>query len=376
MSELLPPFSRKTELLTQADAGSPNAYYELGLIAVEEEDDPITALAWFLRASRAELLDAQYSVGAMLEQGLGVPSDLLGAYSCFYYVVGREDGNDDEKEMSREGLARLSEFLSPEEINQARERALDEKSGLFDHIQASFDRTLDLTERDIAAKKAIIRETSDLNAAFELGQILDRGLGTKKDFEQAAQWYEFAAEGGHAEAQFQLASLYLEGTGVPLDEEIGALWMESAANKEVAGAQNWLGAHLEGMGRIEEARIWYDRAAAQGHSKAMMNIGTMFVNGSLGNNLFEEALKWWNKAVDLDDDEAMLNIGFAYQRGDGLPQDLPRALAYFRLALHFSPPSYSMKPYILVVGLTNELSQKNREKAEEIFLELLEKRGG
>lgn len=367
--------NRRSELLVEADAGNPTAFYELGLLAVEEDDDPIEALTWFLRGARAGVLDAQYSVGAMFEQGLGVPEDKCTAFCCYLWVVQREDGTDDDKEMSRDGLQRLTSALTEQQKAGARDRIRIEAEQLFEHVQATFDRILDTLVREISVRKSRATE-GDIEAAFELGQIYDRGIGVKKDFNAAAQWYEHAAESGHPEAQFQLGSLYLEGAGVPLDEEIGALWMEAAATRGVPGAQNWLGAHLEGMGRIEEARIWYERAAAHGHSKAIMNIGTMYVNGSLAQGRFDEALLWWNRAVDLKDDEAMLNIGFAYQRGDGVERDLVRALAYFKLALQFSPPAYSMKPYILVVGLTNELTDADRERAEELFKLMLDRLTG
>ena len=54
--------------------------------------------------------------------------------------------------------------------------------------------------------------------------------------EQAAHWYQMAADQGNADAQFALGNLYTKGDGVPKSEP--------------------------------EAIKWYQKAAAQGHAKA------------------------------------------------------------------------------------------------------------
>jgi Sel1 repeat len=51
------------------------------------------------------------------------------------------------------------------------------------------------------------------------------GKGVDQDFEQAAAWYERAAQHGHPEAQAALGSLEMLGLGVPQHRENGYFWL-------------------------------------------------------------------------------------------------------------------------------------------------------
>lgn len=56
-----------------------------------------------------------------------------------------------------------------------------------------------------------------VDARFELGQMHAQGLGTRQDFERAAECYVEAARDGHAKAQFNLGFLHAHGQGVEQD---------------------------------------------------------------------------------------------------------------------------------------------------------------
>lgn len=62
------------------------------------------------------------------------------------------------------------------------------------------------------------------------------GYGIQKDPKQAAYWYLQAADKGHAEAQFNLARLYASGEGVKKDEEQAARWVSASASQGYAPA--------------------------------------------------------------------------------------------------------------------------------------------
>ena len=48
--------------------------------------------------------------------------------------------------------------------------------------------------------------------------------GSKKDLQQAAEWYKKAAEQGDTSAQAALGNMYLAGEGVPRDSAKAAYW--------------------------------------------------------------------------------------------------------------------------------------------------------
>ena len=60
-------------------------------------------------------------------------------------------------------------------------------------------------------------ESGDAEAQTVVGEIYEKGLGTKPDFAKAASWYRKAADQGHARAQFNLGTLYEQGLGVEKD---------------------------------------------------------------------------------------------------------------------------------------------------------------
>lgn len=69
----------------------------------------------------------------------------------------------------------------------------------------------------------------DAKSQNYLGEIYERGLGTDRDFRQAAKWYRKAAEQGYAPAQFNLGKLYELGQGVTRDMEEALRWYRSAS---------------------------------------------------------------------------------------------------------------------------------------------------
>ena len=66
-------------------------------------------------------------------------------------------------------------------------------------------------------------------AQCDLGNCYYYGKGVKKDFTQAAYWYQKAAEQGYAEAQFNLGALYFHGRGVTQDYVQAVYWHQKAA---------------------------------------------------------------------------------------------------------------------------------------------------
>ncbi len=69
----------------------------------------------------------------------------------------------------------------------------------------------------------------DVNAQYQLGLLYLNGHGTLQDFEEAAKWFELAAEKNHKQAQYQLGLIYKTGFGVDIDPEKSYMWFNLAA---------------------------------------------------------------------------------------------------------------------------------------------------
>src|ERR1700744_6383658 len=87
----------------------------------------------------------------------------------------------------------------------------------------------------------------DPTAAFEIGVRYAEGKGVATNLEEAAKWYDRAAQAGVVPALFRLGTLYEKGMGV---------------TKDAATAQRY-----------------YLQAADRGNAKAMHNLAVLFADG-------------------------------------------------------------------------------------------------
>ncbi len=69
----------------------------------------------------------------------------------------------------------------------------------------------------------------DAAAQYQLGLLYLTGNGAIQDFEEAARWFELAAEKNHALAQYELGMIYKVGYGVAADLEKSYMWLNLAA---------------------------------------------------------------------------------------------------------------------------------------------------
>ncbi len=64
-----------------------------------------------------------------------------------------------------------------------------------------------------------------------MGVLNDKGLGVAPDQQEAAKWYQMAADRGFANAQFKLGVLYAQGQGIPKDDIQAFMWFTLAGGK-------------------------------------------------------------------------------------------------------------------------------------------------
>jgi len=173
-------------------------------------------------AAEAGQVNAQFDLGLLYAQGLGVRRDLTEAER--WYRRAAEQGNAE------------AEFALGQMYSRGWGVPRDEADALR-WIQMANGPDTDGPPTDWA--------------------VLD-GYGVPQDQQQAAYWYELAAKKGHAEAQYNLARLYATGQGVPKDEEKAARWVRAAASQGYAPAQARLGRrYANGSGMDKDDRRAY-----------------------------------------------------------------------------------------------------------------------
>lgn len=122
---------------------------------------------------------------------------------------------------------------------------------------------------------------------------------------QAVQLLTPLANSGNSLAQYRLGVLYYNGQGVPEDEQQAIYWWKKAAAQGYTEAMFQLGsAYLFGAQTAKlvpdpdrEAAMWYFQAASAGHAEAQYHLGLLFLAGKGVVDNRQEAARWMRKAA-------------------------------------------------------------------------------
>ena len=145
-----------------------------------------------------------------------------------------------------------------------------------------------------------------------------------------------AAVAGDGAAAYEVAMRYAEGRGVPVNMEEAARWYERAADKGLAPAQFRYASLLEkGQGvkkDLPQARRLYVAAAAKGNGKAMHNLAVLYAEGIDGKPDYNNAVQWFRKAALHGIADSQYNLGVLCARGLGTAKSYAEAYKWFALA--------------------------------------------
>jgi localization factor PodJL len=140
----------------------------------------------------------------------------------------------------------------------------------------------------------------DPTAAYEIGVRFAEGKGVALNFDEAAKWYDRAAQAGVVPAIFRLGTFYEKGLSVMKDVDI--------------------------------ARRYYLQAAERGSAKAMHNLAVLDADGGGKGANYKNASQWFRKAADRGVADSQYNLGILYARGIGVEQNLAESFKWFSLA--------------------------------------------
>ena len=140
----------------------------------------------------------------------------------------------------------------------------------------------------------------DPAAAYEVGVRFAEGKGLAANLDEAAKWYDRAAQAGVVPAVFRLGTFYEKGLSVKKDVDI--------------------------------ARRYYLQAAERGNAKAMHNLAVLDADGGGKGANYKSASQWFRKAADRGVADSQFNLGILYARGIGVEQNLAESFKWFSLA--------------------------------------------
>ena len=177
-------------------------------------------------------------------------------------------------------------------------------------------------------------EAGDAEAQFQLGQMYALGHGFKQNFKTAAEWYEKAAQQSHAKARTALGLLYSFGV-ISSEKDNETDWLEKAAAQDEPVAQVFLGDLAKGQDKYDEARKWYEQAAANGSADAMIAIAKLHEYGEDTSKDLEQARQWNEKASKQKkiSAAAMGEVGLYYATaGGGFAKNIGKSREWYEKA--------------------------------------------
>lgn len=360
------------EVLRDALAGDPNIQHGIGSAWFEGKGLPQNyerAYYWFGRAAELGLLSARHNLGVMHAQGKGRPVDDTAAYGHFLQAA--EKGLDVSqfnvgvalwhgKGVSRDPLA-AHDWIK---------RALDQGHGPAKEVYAKISADPGL--------QLLLAQRNEQQAGSTLQQAVATAVGAasppvaapnrgKALYDQAfaarlkgkdQEWVRLLEEAGNAgypRAMVELSLLYLENKKGKGDLAKGRAWLEKAAatrdewalaelkqfKERFAGTGSWelaLGDEASRAERFEESRKFWEQAAAQGETQAMINLGhlnsgeLMYADEDVVLDL-PQARAWYRKAAEAGLVRGMLFYGEYLRDAVGGAPDLAQARQWFDRAL-------------------------------------------
>jgi len=221
----------------------------------------------------------------------------------------------------------------------------EDREGLFARGQefysgASRDGSGERRPKDLRSALDCFRRSADLGyapAQFELGMAYDATAlagvyGIPADEPVSFQWYLKAAEQGYPNGMTIVAMAYQMGIkGAPRDRDKAVEWYEKLARSGDGYAMLQLGLIAIQRKQTKEGAEWLKSAAELGEPLALTLYRSYVEEGVLPALDSKKELALLEAAAEKGDEEAMLAVGLKYEKGEGVPADLPKAYALLRL---------------------------------------------
>jgi len=210
---------------------------------------------------------AQYYMGRMYFDGLGVPQRIIEGLALF--VKSADQGNAD-------GINALGTiYQNGDGVTKDYEEAIKwyKKAAAMGNIKGEYNLGNMIqngygAKQDYVEANRLFKKTAEKGFAFslyKLGQVYLNGLGERKDTVAALKWFRKAAEQENPSAEYDLGVMYMMGSGIPQDYKEAYSWLKKAVqhdNVDAVIALAWLYYYGNGVAQnYTESFKWYLQAA-------------------------------------------------------------------------------------------------------------------
>ena len=196
-----------------------------------------------------------------------------------------------------------------------------------------------ITVEDLTNKaKASDGESTFLLGLVQFGHIT--GFEREPDTSEGIRLLQEAWRLGVIDAGHSLFTVYYKGIGTRINKPLALAYLQASAEKGYILSQKRLGFAYRGSDPrglvdkdIQQARIWFTRAAEQGDAESASQLAAIYRKG-LGVPKDERtAFEWLKRAENMPFDGSISHGGLAvyYEEGIGTEVDLVQAYKYFDL---------------------------------------------
>jgi TPR repeat protein len=232
--------------------------------------------------------------------------------------------------------------------------------------------------RDVDLGRKYLQEAADAGdgkAAFLLADGFFTGWVGRVDPVHGAALLHRAAEQGDAKAMFQYAITLIRGIGAAKNVTDGDIWMLKAAELGHRGAQSEFG-----LARLADYNLqvttdpgpaikWLSRAAEQRDANAMFWLGTFYLMSKAYHAPERGAQLLKKCSEETLDDRCTFAYATSLETGQGVPIDLVRAAAFYRLANEAKPEQGKLER---LAGVEKQLSDSEAKSVREMARQIRE----
>src|SRR5574344_1214865 len=221
--------------------------------------DYTQAFNWYSKAADANLTEAQYGLGVIYAEGIGVDVNISEAKKLLTQAANKNyepamvyladiytKGTDGSKDPIN-AVALLEKAVNLGNTEAMVKLAQANLNGLYS--------PLDCPKIQELLEKAV--NTGDYSSMYNLGLSYDKN----QEYQKAIKWYKKAAINGHAKAQLNLGNLYAQGDGINKNLDTALYWFLEAAKLGLAKAQYnasviYYTGNGVGLKDFEQSYIW------------------------------------------------------------------------------------------------------------------------
>ena len=174
-------------------------------------------------------------------------------------------------------------------------------------------------------------------AMIEAG-LLHSNLHQPGDDRKALEYFLQAANLGDRVGKYLAGECFYYGKGTAPDIAKAVEFLQEAAALREPRAMDLLGTYYRKLRQFDQARKYYEDAAAVGYSLSLSNLGVLYMNGEGVQRSPEVAANLFKQGAEKGDPNAMFFYASCLEDGVGLQKDIKAAAEWFRRSAHAGNP--------------------------------------